>query len=61
MACYMFRLYIVLEDQELALDIYFKKLELGNRWMLTHHVLISELVWQLLHTRDFQLEIRRIR
>jgi hypothetical protein len=57
----MFRLFIVLEDRELALDIYFKKQDIGSRWMLQHHVLIAEIVWQLLKTRDFQLDVRRIR
>lgn len=57
----VYRLFILLDARELATDIYFKKQELGDRWLKSNYLLIAELVHKLLNTRDFSIEIRRVR
>ena len=54
------RLVLIVDEEELALDVYFKREETGQTWIKHHHVVIGLLVWALKRTRDYELVIRRV-
>jgi hypothetical protein len=56
----MYRLILIVDDCELATEIYFKREDLANRWLLHHYHVIAQLVFLLKQTRDFETEIRRV-
>lgn len=57
----LFQLILQVQARELALEVYFKNEDLGERWLKSHYLLISQLVFVLAGTRDFDVTIRRIR
>jgi len=56
----MLRLYLKVDSEELATEFYFKKKETAEMWVKHHYAVISQLVWLLKKTRDFETEIRRM-
>jgi hypothetical protein len=55
-----YRLILVVDSEELALDVYFKREETGQQWCKHHHVIVGALVYALKRTRDYELVVRRI-
>lgn len=54
-----FRLYIVVDGEELATEVYFKSEKYGELWLKHHYLLIAQLILLLKKTRDFETKIRR--
>lgn len=55
-----YRLLVIVVDEELPLDVYFKREETGQQWIRSNYVFVGLLVWALRKTRDYQLVLRRV-
>lgn len=55
-----YRLVLIVDVEELALDIYFKREEIGLMWIKHHYMVVGALVHALKRTRDYELVLRRV-
>jgi hypothetical protein len=55
-----YRLVVEVDKKEHALDVYFKREEIGAQWIRHHYVLIGLLVWLLRQTRNYDVKLKRI-
>lgn len=56
----MLRLILIVDNQELATDIYFKSQAFADMWLKHHYLVVSQLVYLLKNTRDFATTLRRM-